>query len=123
VFPPSFYLSGPPSWWSTSIPFPAIGPDVNGGNLGICSGTLNTAGHYSGVAALTSSQCSPGPALTASQWGGHVNAIPALACYLNVMNGPPDGSGKALTFSAASCYGSGGGGAPQAPTGLTAVVH
>ena len=35
--PASFYLSSQPSWWSfpngTSTPYPAIGPDVTGGNL------------------------------------------------------------------------------------------
>ena len=30
VLPPSLYLSSKPSWWG-SLPFPAIGPDVNGG--------------------------------------------------------------------------------------------
>jgi hypothetical protein len=29
--PPSFYMSSQPSWWATSIPYPAIGPDVTGG--------------------------------------------------------------------------------------------
>ncbi len=29
--PPSFYLSGRPSWWG-SLPFPATGPDVSGGS-------------------------------------------------------------------------------------------
>lgn len=29
--PPSFYLSGQPSWWG-SLPFPATGPDVSGGS-------------------------------------------------------------------------------------------
>jgi hypothetical protein len=122
--PASLYYSSRPSWWSSSIPFPAIGPDVHNGNLGQCSGTLNTPGHYSGVAALTNAQCT-GTSLTASQWAGHVNAIPAMACYLNVMNGPPDGSGNALTFNAASCYGSAsvtGSSGPQPPTNLNAVV-
>jgi hypothetical protein len=102
--PASFYYSSRPSWWPASIPFPAIGPDVTGGNMGMCSGTINTAGHYSGVPALSSAQCSPGPALTTPEWGGHVYAIPALACYLNVMGGPPDGTGSALSFNAAACY-------------------
>ncbi|HVH71164.1 MAG TPA: hypothetical protein VNB49_08660, partial [Candidatus Dormibacteraeota bacterium] len=34
--PPSFYLSGRPSWWVTpwgTPPFPAIGPDVTGGTI------------------------------------------------------------------------------------------
>jgi len=35
--PNSFYLSAKPSWWAASIPWPAIGPDVTGGQ--------DTAGH------------------------------------------------------------------------------
>ncbi|HYD16679.1 MAG TPA: glycosyl hydrolase family 28-related protein [Candidatus Nanoarchaeia archaeon] len=31
--PASFYLPGKPGWWSSSTPFPAIGPDVSGGNV------------------------------------------------------------------------------------------
>jgi hypothetical protein len=103
--PSSFYYSSRPSWWSASIPFPAIGPDVSSGNLGICSGTRNTSGHFSGVPATASGQCT-GTTLTASQWGGHANAIPAMSCYLSVMGGPPDGSGSALTFNPTSCYAS-----------------
>jgi hypothetical protein len=37
TLPSSFYLSAKPSWWGvtgqTAIPWPAIGPDVTGGNL------------------------------------------------------------------------------------------
>jgi hypothetical protein len=29
--PPSFFLTGKPSWWTSGIPWPAIGPDVSGG--------------------------------------------------------------------------------------------
>ena len=121
--PNSIYLPSRPTWWPASIPFPAIGPDISGGNLGICSGTLNTRGQFAGVAALTSAQCAPGPALNPSQWGGHVNAIPAMACYLNQMAGPPDGSGPALTFNASSCYpASSQGLVPPAPSNLTNTV-
>lgn len=35
--------------------------------------------------------------------GGHAYTIPAQDCYLNVMGGPPDGSGSALAF-AGTCY-------------------
>jgi len=121
--PASLYLSGRPSWWSSSIPFPAIGPDVTNGNLGICSGTLNTKGQYAGVPALSSSQC-VGTSLTASSWGGHVNAIPAMACYLNVMNGPPDGTGGALPFDSSTCYGASGStsSTPGTPIGLSGNI-
>ncbi len=33
VLPASFYLSTRPSWWPAAKPWPAIGPDVTGGNL------------------------------------------------------------------------------------------
>jgi hypothetical protein len=97
--PPSFYYSARPSWWSASTP-----------------------GEMAGTAATASSQCT-GTSLQ-SAWAGHVNAIPAMACYLNTMKGPPDGSGGALTFSASSCYGSGSAtaGAPPAPSNLSGTV-
>jgi hypothetical protein len=38
TLPASFYLSAKPSWWG-SIPWPAIGPDVTGGNV------ANVGGH------------------------------------------------------------------------------
>jgi hypothetical protein len=36
---------------------------------------------------------------------GHAHQIPACNCYANVMNGPADGSGLPLAFSADLCYG------------------
>jgi hypothetical protein len=54
TLPPSMYLSGPPSFWSTpwgTPPWPPIGPDVTGGNI--------------------------------AGWGGHANKIPARLCYEN----------------------------------------
>jgi hypothetical protein len=127
--PASFYLSSRPGWWPGSIPYPPIGPDVSGGNVGQCSGTLNTPGHYSGVPATSNSQCT-GTSLTTPAWGGHVNANPAMNCYLNVMSGPPDGTGSALAFDAKSCYGASTSSptsplaaAVQPPTNVTAIVH
>jgi hypothetical protein len=41
TLPASFYLGGPPAWWSSSfgaVPWPAIGPDVAGGNISGASG-------------------------------------------------------------------------------------
>lgn len=103
VMPPSFYLASKPGWFN-SIPWPAIGPDVTGGNVGQCSGTLNTPGQFVGMPALTNTQCG-GHGITASSWGGHFNAIPAMACYLNTMSGTADGLGtSALTFNPHACY-------------------
>ena len=120
--PASFYFSGRPSWWSSSIPYPAIGPDVSGGNVGQCSGKQNTRGQYAGVPATASSQCTGGT--LDSAWAGHVNAIPAMACYLSSMKGPPDGTGTALAFDANSCYGGSSpvASAPGDPTGLSGVA-
>jgi len=115
--PASLYYSSKPSWWPSTKAWPAIGPDVSSGNLGTCSGT------YAGSQANASGQCSGGT-LTVG-WGSHANSLPAQDCYLNVMNGPPDGTGGALRFDANQCYTSSGGGqtAPGSPTGLTATAQ
>jgi hypothetical protein len=115
TLPNSLYLSSQPPFWR-SMPWPPIGPDVSSGNAGLC-----TSGTYNGAEATSSSQCSGG-SYTASSWAGHANVIPAQDCYLNVMNGAPDGSGGVLSFDASSCYTSQGGG-PLPPQNLVGVVH
>jgi hypothetical protein len=102
ALPQSFYVSSQPSWWGnagSSIPWPAIGPDVTGGNVGICNGGTNKAAYVTGT-----SQC---PSSTVSSIGEHVNAIPAMSCYLGTMAGSPVGTGSALAFDASACYVSG----------------
>jgi len=114
--PASLYYSSRPGWWPATKVWPAVGPDVTSGNLGICSGT------YGGAQATASGQCTGG-SLT-SAWAGHANSIPAQDCYLNVMRGPPDGTGNVLSFDAALCYASSGTGTgPASPTGLAATVR
>jgi hypothetical protein len=114
--PASFYISSQPSWWSSSIPWPAIGPDVTGGNAGICNGGTNKAAYVTGT-----SQC---PGSTVSTIGGHINAIPAMNCYLNVMAGSPIGSGSALAFDANACYASGSATQPPtSPSGLSTAAR
>ena len=118
AMPPSFYLTSKPSWFG-STPWPAIGPDVSAGTVGECTGALNTPGHFSGLPATNSSQCK-GTSL-ATGWAGHVNAIPAMNCALNIMGMPPDGTGGPFPFNAASCYsGSSAAEGPAAPTNLQA---
>jgi hypothetical protein len=121
--PSSFYITGGTPSWFGSVPFPPIGPDVSSGTVGQCTGTLNTSGHFSGVAATSNAQC-VGTSL-ATAWGGHVNANPAMNCYLNVMGGTPDGTGGILAFDATKCYGGSqqSNPPPAAPTGLNAVVQ
>jgi len=118
AMPASFYYSSTPSWWPSGKPWPIIGPDVTGGNLGICSG-----GTYANSGATSSAQCSGGT--LAASGGGHANSNPAMDCYLNVMGGPPDGSGSVLTFNANTCYGQQAA-LPSAPlpgTNFNAVAH
>lgn len=96
AMPASFYYSSKPAFLG-STPWPVAGPDVTGGSLGNCSG-----GTYAGMAAISSSQCSGGTLVTG--WSGHANANAAATCYLNIMAGPPDGTGSVLSFNAATCY-------------------
>jgi hypothetical protein len=56
--------------------------------------------------------------------GGHANMNPAMACFINTMKGPPDGSGGVLSFNASACYGgSVTTQGPPPPTSLTATVQ
>lgn len=98
TLPASLYYNSKPSWWPSGKPWPLSGPDVSGGNLGICTGT------FTGAQAITAGQCTGGT-LNAS-YAGHSNSNPAQDCYLNTMGGPPDGTGSVLPFDAATCYGS-----------------
>jgi hypothetical protein len=120
--PASFYLASKPVWFG-SLVYPPIGPDVTGGNVGQCTGTFgpttaNVSGQYGGVAALTG-ECTGTTLATA--WGGHVNANPAMNCFLNVMGGPPDGSNTSpLTFSRTACYPTSSG--PVTPTVPSSIL-
>jgi hypothetical protein len=56
--------------------------------------------------------------------GGHANMNPAMACFINTMKGPPDGSGGVLSFNASACYGgSVTTQGPAPPTSLNATVQ
>jgi hypothetical protein len=62
TLPPSFYLSSKPAWWGSGA-WPAIGPDVIGGNI------------------------------SDSVANGHVNTIPALNCFNTVTSNGKSNSG------------------------------
>jgi hypothetical protein len=96
TLPSSLYYNSKPAWWPSAKAWPPVGPDVASGNLGTCSGT------YAGYQGTSSAQCTGGT-LTGA-WASHATSIPAQDCYLNVMGGPPDGSGGVLNFDANTCY-------------------
>jgi hypothetical protein len=119
TLPASLYYNSTPSWWPGSKAWPPVGPDVSSGNLGTCGG-----GTYAGYQATSSGQCTGGS--LSSAWAAHATSIPAQDCYLNVMHGPPDGTGSLLNFDAGQCYASSGqtsGNPPLPPTGLAGTVN
>jgi hypothetical protein len=81
TLPASFYLAGKPSWWNSpsgTPPYPAIGPDVSGGNL------LGYAGHaYKIPARLCYENSSIDPAYGAL----NIKVFNANTCYAS--SGPP----------------------------------
>jgi hypothetical protein len=114
--------TGLPFWKNpttgTCPPYPAIGPDVTSGDIGMC-----TSGTYHWSRALSSSQCAGG-SFSETTNGGYGNSNPAMRCYLNQMSGPPDGAGGFLSFNRASCYAkdSSSDPPPAPPSGLSAQV-
>lgn len=117
TFPPSFLYSSAPSWWPSNKPWPIIGPDVTGGNIGVCSG-----GTYDRWPATAASQCTGGT-LASGGINGEAYSNPAMDCYLVTLNGPPNGSGNALPFDGNVCYTTSQSAAPAPPTGLNAQVQ
>lgn len=79
TLPASFFLNSKPPWWSNSLPWPGIGPDISGGTIPAAA----TAG--------------PSP-------GGHVNMNPAMNCFYNVMGGKEGGDGSPYAYNWAACY-------------------
>jgi hypothetical protein len=98
TLPPSFIYTAKPAYWPNSIPWPAIGPDVTSGNLGLC-----TTGTWARGAVTDSAMCNGGT-FSANTAGGHVNALPAQKCYLETMLGNPWGTSAVLPFDRKACY-------------------
>jgi hypothetical protein len=120
ALPASFLYSSKPSWWGSNH-WPAIGPDVTGGNVGVCSG-----GTYGMLPASTNAQCAAGGGSLVAGLSGHVNMIPAMNCYLTVMGGPLDGGGvnstTPLAFNASACYSGSGSLTVTTPTVMTTTA-
>jgi len=71
TLPASFYLSARPGWWPASKPWPAIGPDVTGGNL------ANVGGRAYSIPALDCYTRMGGPA----DGSGNPLTFSATTCY------------------------------------------
>jgi hypothetical protein len=98
VLPNSFYHSSKPSWWG-SMPWPAIGPDVTGGNV------AGVGGH---VYLIPAADCYLNHMSGPADGSGSVLSFSASSCY---------GVG-------ATGGGTGGGTTPPAPpSSLSAVVN
>lgn len=90
--PSSFYLSSKPAWWGSTIPFPAVGPDITGGpGLG---------GHANYIPART---CYNNTTIDTSFSSANVHHFDADTCYGTQQQGGGSGSGinppTALTLS------------------------
>ena len=68
----SLYLSTPPVWWSPSIPWPAIGPDVTGGNI------PGVAGHAFMIPAQV---CFNNATTDAAYGSANIKIFNANSCY------------------------------------------
>jgi hypothetical protein len=73
--PASFYLPGRPSWWG-SVPWPAIGPDVTGGDV------ANLGGHVFKIPARLCYE-------STAKSGAMLTNFNADACYGNTSTPPP----------------------------------
>jgi len=81
ALPPSFYLSVRPGWWGT-MPWPAVGPDVAGGEI------VGYAGHAYKIPAR---RCHETAAIDPAYGSGNVRFFDPEACYVTAA-GPPPGT-------------------------------
>ena len=88
ALPASFYLSAQPSWWPATKPWPAIGPDVTGGNL---------AGYAGHAYTIPAADCYANVMGGAGNGTGSVLSFNATTCYGNVGPNPPVGLGGTVT--------------------------
>lgn len=103
TLPASFYRSTAPSWWTSGLAYPPIGPDVSNGTIKTTSGTA-----YSFGPTLATNMSQVGGATLSTYANGQANMIPAGLCYLSTLSGTADGTGTTeLSFNEATCYGNG----------------
>jgi hypothetical protein len=72
TLPVSFFLAAKPSWWPTAKAWPAIGPDVTGGNIAGLNGHANT---------IPAEDCYLGPMAGPADGSGNVLTFSASTCY------------------------------------------
>jgi hypothetical protein len=72
TLPASFFLAVKPAWWPSAKAWPAIGPDVAGGNITGLGGHANT---------IPAEDCFLGPMAGPADGSGNVLMFSATACY------------------------------------------
>jgi hypothetical protein len=80
ILPASFYLTGKPSWFN-SVPYPAIGPDVTGGNIAGYAGRAHKI-----PARLCYEQTGPATAFNAAACYGSSGPAPAAPTNLRIVS-------------------------------------
>jgi len=71
VLPPSFYLSVKPSWWGT-MPWPAVGPDVAGGDI---------PGYAAHAYTIPARRCYESASIDPAYGGSNVRFFDPAACF------------------------------------------
>jgi hypothetical protein len=80
ALPASFYLGSRPSWWPSGKPWPAVGPDVTGGNIPGLGGHANT---------IPAADCYANTMLGPADGTGAVLSFNAATCYGQQTGAPP----------------------------------
>jgi hypothetical protein len=88
--PASFYLSSKPAWWTSSKPWPAIGPDVSGGNIAAAGGHV-----YS----IPAQDCFLNVMGGIANGIGPVRDFNANTCYVTPTNLPPRPTNLRITVN------------------------
>ncbi len=84
TLPPSLYRNVEPSWWPAATPWPAIGPDVMGGNG-------DSQGHIYKIPAQVCYETGPGQG----------RSFDPEACYGHAASGDVSGDGRVTMYDAA----------------------
>ena len=89
TLPTSFYYTSAPSWWPSSKPWPAIGPDVSGGSVSGVDGHVYT---------IPAQDCYLNTMSGAANGGGGPYSFNASTCYASGSSGNPPTPPSGLSF-------------------------